>query len=572
MWEYNRVVRGKLESIANSHPDTEGVKSTVERKESLLDEVVEEETELKLVLRELGLSRKKRIESRSKKVAKAQSTRFMKGVNEGKSGKVTQGKRKRVEPLGGSGEKVTEGRSASVDHLKEVEERARLAILQGKEDTSQMESELKKVESKLEKNLVGAKTEALKEVKQLKASHTVAIGQLQVETKANLDEMVEERDRLGCHLMLKGCSQEKVDAIKDDTYAEVEEEEAEVVREMSLRINDLESGLARERKTSKALLSAQVELQVELDASRVREDHALMCNREFVEQFDRIKEANENREDQYVKVQFRLKKLNQVISNLTRPVEEKDSRIKKGLRDLSKATEHAENLQRQVDSLAVKGKQANMAQYRIWALERTEELCRSDLNRCRIDLECDDLNERVARLKAERDQAIARAKKSEARECSGGSKTGNVQKGNANLRECQHKLDVALIREKVLEGEIRAKDLLVKRKDELLKDLPVREELNTEIMKLRARVVELKAINLAELVKYIAKFEADIIYHDRVDIDIITWKDTCAMIKACLERLKARFVTSIIPDVSRSVLLSVIVAYFVEEVKRLESK
>ncbi|KAF6138423.1 hypothetical protein GIB67_027995 [Kingdonia uniflora] len=124
----------------------------------------------------------------------------------------------RVSPLGGSGEKVVVGRSALVDNLKEVEERARLAILQRKEDTSEMvarlvkgiwlgieeqESKLKKAKNELEKNLARAKTDALKEVKQLKAAHAVAIGQLQVEAKANLDEMVEERDRLGCHLMLK---------------------------------------------------------------------------------------------------------------------------------------------------------------------------------------------------------------------------------------------------------------------------------------------------------------------------------------------------------------------------------
>ncbi|KAF6169135.1 hypothetical protein GIB67_038632 [Kingdonia uniflora] len=306
-----------------------GVKSAVERKESLLDEVVEEETELKLVLGELGLSRKKKVKSRSRKVVKAQSTRSMTSVDGGKrqlsideikkalpasgttvSGEVIQGKRRWVEPLGNSGEKVVEG-------------------------------------------------------------------QLQVEAKANLDETVEERDILGRHLMLKGYSQEEVDAIKADTYAEEEEEEAEVlvvadgldgvspqtildnqgddvelpeggsekaVREMSLRINDQESGLSRERETSKSLLSVRAELQVELDASRAREGYALMCNWEFVKQFDRMKEANENRDDQYVKACFRLEKLNQTVSDQTLQVEEKDSGIKKGLEDLSETTEHAENL------------------------------------------------------------------------------------------------------------------------------------------------------------------------------------------------------------------------------------
>ncbi|KAF6157690.1 hypothetical protein GIB67_037263 [Kingdonia uniflora] len=49
----------------------QSLKSIVERKKSLLDEVAEQETALELVLGEHGMSRKKRVESKSKKVAKA---------------------------------------------------------------------------------------------------------------------------------------------------------------------------------------------------------------------------------------------------------------------------------------------------------------------------------------------------------------------------------------------------------------------------------------------------------------------------------------------------------------------
>ncbi|KAF6135854.1 hypothetical protein GIB67_028173 [Kingdonia uniflora] len=425
----------------------QSVKSTVERKKSLLDEVAEEETELELVLGELGLSRKKIVER----------------------------------------EKVAEGRAASVDDLKEVEERDRLAILQGKEDTSQMigieeqESELKKAKSELEKNLARAKTDALKEVKQPKAAHVVVIEVDTIKADAYTEEEEEEADVLGVVDGLDGVSPQTVLDIQGDDVELPEGGSEKVVREMSLRINDLESGLARERETSKALLSAQMKLQVK----------------------------------------------------------EKDFGIKKGLKDLSVATERADNLQYQVDALAVKG---------------------------------DDLNVGVTRLKAERDQAISRAKKAEAREHSGGNRTvGHVQKGNANFREYQHKLDAAFIREKVMEGEIGAKDLLVKRKDELLKDLAAREELNIKIMKLRARVVELETINLAELAQYIAQLKEDVIYHDRVDADIIPWKDTCASLKVRLVRLKATFAKAVGPDVARSDLLKVIIVYFVEEVKKLES-
>ncbi|KAF6175835.1 hypothetical protein GIB67_003323 [Kingdonia uniflora] len=476
-------------------------------------------------------ARKKRVESRSKKVAKTQSTRSMTGIDEGTrktsgdevqpktpgsgssaqlnlttskiahkflkrqikkvllassttvNGEVTQGKRRRVEPLGGS----------------EVEKRARLAIQQGKEDTNNM-----------------------------------------VEAKTNLYEMAEERDKLGRHLMLKGYSQKEVDVIKAETYAEEEEGEAEVlgvvngldgvspqtvlnnqgddvellvdgsekvVKEMSLKINDLESGLAKEIETSKALLSTQTELQVKLDASRVREDHALMYNWEFAEQFDRMKEVNENREDQYVKAYFRLEKLNQVVSDLARQVEEKDSGIRRFIRGNRACQESSTGSRTVIKAPLVHGDIVSL-------LSRIREL-ESDVSQIQ----------------------------------------GHVQRGNADLRECQYKLDATLIRERILEGKIRAKDLLVKIKDDLLKDLPAREELNSKLGRLRARVVELQAINLAESEQYIAKLKEDAIRHDRINTDRNAWKDTYVIVKVRHERLKARFAKAVVPGVARSDLL-----------------
>ncbi|KAF6150833.1 hypothetical protein GIB67_020916 [Kingdonia uniflora] len=169
-----------------------GVKSTVERKESLLDEVTKEKTEFNLVLKGLGLSRKKSLAQpnpgKQSKIAqkypKKEMLKVMSASGTTGSSEVANDKWRKVEPSGESREKVAEGQSSLVDDLKEVEERARLAVLQGEEDTSKM-----------------------------------------VKTKANLDEMVEEQDRLGHHLMLKGYSEEEVDVIKADTYVEEEDKE-----------------------------------------------------------------------------------------------------------------------------------------------------------------------------------------------------------------------------------------------------------------------------------------------------------------------------------------------------------
>ncbi|KAF6150964.1 hypothetical protein GIB67_026885, partial [Kingdonia uniflora] len=573
----------KFDTIADSHSDTEGVKSKVERKESLLDEVAKEETELKLVLEGLGLSRKKRVDSRSNKVRKNWSTRSMAGVDEGKgnsaqpnpvkpskitlkylkkrmlkalpasgttgSCEVAKDKRRRVKTLGESGEKVAEGRSTVVDNLKEVEERARLAVLLEEEDTSKIvahlvkgiwlgveeeKSELKKVNVELKKELARSRTDALMEVRQLKASHSVAIGQLQVETKANLDEMVEERDRLGHHLMLKGYSEKEVDAIKADTYYEEEDEEEVEVMGIVDGLDGVSSQMVLDNQGDDIKLLKCGTEKVELDSSRSPEDDVLMCNREFMEQFDRMKEANESREDQYVKVHFRLVELTQAVSDLTLQVEEKDFEIKRRLKELAEVTEYTEKLQSRVDALGMKVEkddELRVAQENLSVLEAAVEhlqiaLPAKDMEFREMQRRCSNLNERVARLKAELAQAIARAKKVKAREHSGGSRTeGHVQKGNANLREYQHKLDTALIREKILEGEIKAKESLVKGKEELCKDIPAKEELNTKIGRLRARVVDLEAMNLVESVKYIVKLEENVIYHAKVDAEITEQKN-----------------------------------------------
>ncbi|KAF6166751.1 hypothetical protein GIB67_005627 [Kingdonia uniflora] len=495
------------------------MKSTVERKKSLLDEVAEEETELELVLGELGLSRNKRVESRSKKVAKAQSTRSMTGVDEGTRQISGEEVRAKTPESGSSAQpnlttkKVTEGRSASVDDLKEVEERARLAILQGKEDTSQMiarlvkgiwlgiekqEFRLKKAKRELEKNLALAKIDALKEVKQLKAAHAVAIGQLQVEAKANLDETTEECDRLDRHLMLKGYSQEEVDVIKADTYTEEEEEVLGFVN----GLDGVSTQMVLDNQGDDAELPEGGSEKVELDASRVREDHALMCNREFVEQLDRMKEANENREDQYLKAHFRLEKLNQVVSDLTRQVEEKDSRIKKGLEDLS------EEFIGKDDELRVARENLSASEVVVEHLQIA--LPAKNMEFREMQYRCNDLNERVVQLKAERDQAIARAKKSKAIEHSGRSR--------------------AVTKAPLVQGDV---------------------------VSLPGRIRELESV--------VAQIHG-------VDADRNAWKNTYVRVKVHHERLKARFAKVVAPDISRSTLLTVIVTYFVEEVKRLESE
>ncbi|KAF6163147.1 hypothetical protein GIB67_025011 [Kingdonia uniflora] len=105
----------------------QSVKSKVKRKESLLDKVMEEETEFKIVLKGLGLSRKKRVDSSFARPNPVKPSKIA----------LKYLKKRMLKALTASG-------TTRSDDLKEVEERARLAILQGEEDTSKMVARLVK--------------------------------------------------------------------------------------------------------------------------------------------------------------------------------------------------------------------------------------------------------------------------------------------------------------------------------------------------------------------------------------------------------------------------------------------
>ncbi|KAF6165653.1 hypothetical protein GIB67_000827 [Kingdonia uniflora] len=266
-----------------------------------------------------------------------------------------------------------------MDDLKEVEERARLAVLYREEDSRKMvarlikgiwlsieeeKSELKKANIELEKELARSRTDALKEVRQLKTKASFDAERLfdeelnVIKADTYVEEEDEEAETVGIMDGLDGISHQMVLDNQGDNVELPEGGSEKAVREMSLRINNLESGLARERETFKALLSAQAELQVELDHLAHVRTTLLMCNREFAEPFRPDSSGHGER-----------------------------CRVKKGLKELAEVIERAEKVQRQVDAFAVKGKQTDTAQYHIQALEQSEERFRSDLQNCRNELE-----------------------------------------------------------------------------------------------------------------------------------------------------------------------------------------
>ncbi|KAF6154633.1 hypothetical protein GIB67_000517 [Kingdonia uniflora] len=285
-------------------------KSQLARKVSLLDTVTQVKTELEVVLEDLGISRKKRVNSRVEKVQNSQLTRLITSTDDSKK-KGTNGertmrsgvasKKRRVEPSERSGMKAAVDRSVVEYDLKEVKEKARLATLHGEEKMSKMESaELKKKKVELERILARLKTNLLKEGKWVKALND-------------------------------SYSEDEVDVIKADTYVE---EEVDV----AIGVVDRLDGVS-----------------------------PLM-------EFDRIREANKDKEDQHVKVHFKFVEVTQTAVDLAQKIEEeKDAEIEKGQKELVELKEHVAKLKSQNNVLMVKSREADMARYRIQALKGSEE-------------------------------------------------------------------------------------------------------------------------------------------------------------------------------------------------------
>ncbi|KAF6150823.1 hypothetical protein GIB67_020906 [Kingdonia uniflora] len=187
-------------------------------------------------------------------------------------------------------------RRSEEDELKVVEDKAKPTVCNGEEEMSKMatrlmkgirfgveeeKAELLKGKAKLEKKVAHQKAILAKEGKQLealKASQEVEINELTVEARKNV---------------------RKVE-----------------VKELRLRIKDLENELAKEKDASASLLSSQVELQ--------SEEVVPQCNQEFVVEFDRMKETNEDREDQHVNVHFKFVEATLTTDDLTQKIGEKD--------------------------------------------------------------------------------------------------------------------------------------------------------------------------------------------------------------------------------------------------------
>ncbi|KAF6135252.1 hypothetical protein GIB67_035323, partial [Kingdonia uniflora] len=317
-----------------------GPRLQVTRKESLLDKVVQEETELEAVLEDLGISRKKRVNNRVEKVQKSHSTRLMTSAG-GRKNKGTDGERQANLPKAprvdtGLPESITLSKLArtfpkrqmlkrpgasrameSGEAAEKKKKRRAASLMKGICLRIEEErAELKKKKAELERRIARLKSDLSKEGKRLealKASQVVKINKLRAEERVDLDE---------------------VEAIRTDTYVEEEEAEDDVV---GVGVLDRLDGMSPRT--------------VELESARLCEVDARQCNHEFAEEFDRMREANKNREDQHVKMYFKFVEATKTAVDLAQQIEESDTKIEKGQKELEELKEHAAKLKSQNDAV-----------------------------------------------------------------------------------------------------------------------------------------------------------------------------------------------------------------------------
>ncbi|KAF6159208.1 hypothetical protein GIB67_022887 [Kingdonia uniflora] len=243
-WLYSSVVRKGFGAALDSHSDIEGIDlwSSVESEIKMSEREDELEYGLSIPLSNMAKGIMNLIGACTVQMNK---NMWEHPSTYGTTGSGEAVKKRRVEPSEMSGMKVVEDRPIVKDDLKEVEEKARMAALHGEEKMSKMaaclmkgiclgvekeRAELKRKKAELERNTAQLKTDMLKMgkwVEPLKALKVMEINNLHEKARANFEEVVAERDRFERHLVSKGYSEDEVDAIRADTYAE-EEEDGEI--------------------------------------------------------------------------------------------------------------------------------------------------------------------------------------------------------------------------------------------------------------------------------------------------------------------------------------------------------
>ncbi|KAF6157829.1 hypothetical protein GIB67_003729, partial [Kingdonia uniflora] len=392
---------------------TDGINCKVSRKESFIDVVAREGNELEAVLKELEISRFKRVASKDNNVRRSQVKMRLAGKTPGSMEEKlstpelnTPMKLARLnEILDGPVDMATV--SSTVEALEESDKIAEGANLRPYfkveagllEDKCQakarekmvavMDDEFKKFARALRDVQLGFQDRSMKlekRISQLKGEKN------QLEENLTRESFpVRAGERKGRKLYKPGYTKAEIMAFSEGNYEEMEimdEEEVEEredglnvaemtvvdnqetinqeIESLRLRVVDLEGLLEVEKKSS-------AELQ-ELDVAREREEHTLLYNAEYAEEYEVLFSQYEDRLDDNVKLSLKLEEAKKQVEEKTVTILSRDLALNQLTSELAELKEKAASGSRH---------EAELAKYRIRALN--EEISDMKCNICALN-------------------------------------------------------------------------------------------------------------------------------------------------------------------------------------------
>ncbi|KAF6141388.1 hypothetical protein GIB67_021204 [Kingdonia uniflora] len=398
----------------NNRTITKGINCKVSRKKYFIDVVAREGTGLKAVLKELEISRFKRVASKDNKVRISQAKRRLAGKTPGpieeklitselniplkltRLNKILDGpvdmamvsstavqilaKRKAIK----RGLLLVLCRQWTITFaraLRDVQLGSLDRSMELEKKISQLEGEKKQLEEKLTRERIDFQLEREKE----KEAAALKLKQVNAESEAEAERLVTasaiSRNNLAGMLYQLRYMTVEITAFTEGNYEEMEiMDEEEEIENSRLRVVDLEGLLEVEKKSSAVW-------QTKLDTAREREEQALLYNAEYAEEYEALISQYEDRLDDNVKLSLKLEEAK-------RQVEEKTATILS--RDLALNQLTSELVELKEKAASGSWHEAELAEYRIRALNK--EI--SDM-KCNIRA----LNELLLKREIDRDTA-----------------------------------------------------------------------------------------------------------------------------------------------------------------------
>ncbi|KAF6150315.1 hypothetical protein GIB67_034014 [Kingdonia uniflora] len=403
----------------NNRTITKGINCKVSRKESFIDVVAREGTELEAVLKDLEISRFERVASKDDKVRRSQAKRILAGKTPGSME-----------------EKLTTSKLNIPLKLARLNE-----IPDGPVDMATVSSTVVRNLAKRKAVKRGAAPHSVSSVSEDDSSK-----KRKVISPMKSQEMLEESDKIAegtdlrtrfeveADLLKEQCrakAREKMVAVMDDEFKKLRYTKAEITafsegnyEEMEImdeeEVEEREGGLSTAEKTD--VDNQETINQKVLDTARERKEHTLLYNAEYAEEYEALISQYEDRLDDNVKISLQLDEAKKQVEEKTTTILSRDLTLNQLTSELTELKEKAASGSRH---------EAELAEYRIRTLN--EEI--SDM-KCNIRA----LNELLLKREIDLDTARTNLAVSEADfEKLSSSIVGKEAQSRANLVEIQAK-------------------------------------------------------------------------------------------------------------------------------------